>query len=145
MSSKRTQIRDALVTRLRGMATCGNRVFASRLRPLGPDELPAILVSTLGEDPESTSLATNRATVSRLRVVLEIIVKAASGYEETADTILDEIKGALFDTAQHNQLDGLVMAITLTSIDDPEMDDSTDKPVIRLPVLLRVTYATVAT
>jgi hypothetical protein len=141
MTAKRTQIRDAITARLTGLATCGARVYASRLRPLASEELPAILVSTLGEEPDAATLGSNWPHASRLRVVLEIIVKASTGYESTADTILDEIKGALFDTAAHNTLSGLVLSIKLASIDDPEMDDSTDKPVVRLAVILGVTYS----
>lgn len=139
MSHKRTAIRAALAAALTGLATTGPRVFTSRLRPLMAADLPAILVSTLGEDVSVQQTSTGLPIQRTLRIALDIVVKAATDYETTADTILGEIEIALFAT--HQSLGGSAHAVWLESIDDPEMDDSTEKPVIRLPVILRVNYS----
>ncbi len=141
MSHKRTLIRAALVARLTGLTTCGAHVYASRLKPLAATELPAILVTTAGEDIPASAMTLGRPLQRDLGVHLLVIVKAVSGYEDTADTILGEIEAALFDSTAHNTLDGTALSIRLASIADPEMDDGSDKPVVRLPIILRVTYS----
>lgn len=139
MTHKRTSIRTALVAALTGLATTGSRVYASRLRPLTAADVPAILVSTLGEEMVVTHLGGGLPVQREMRVALEVIVKAVANYESTADTILGEIEAALFTS--HVSLGGNVHSVSLASIEDPEMDDSTDKPVVRLPVILRVIYS----
>ena len=142
MSHKRTSIRNAVVAALTGLTTTGSRVYASRLRPLAATDLPAILVSTGAEDlPDEAWLYGNAGIKRTLAMRLDVMVKAASGYEDTADTILAEIEAVLFATPTHNRLGGLVHSVSLASIEDPEMDDSTDKPVVRLTVILRVIYS----
>ena len=140
MSHKRTLIRNALVAALTGLATCGAHVYASRLTPLAAGELPAMLVTTGREDNDLAALVGGLPVQRMLEATVVIVVKAASGFEATADTILGEIEARLFDTAAHNTLGGVALSTTLASIADPEMDDSTDQPVVRLPVILRVTY-----
>ncbi len=140
MTHKRTTIRNALVSRLSGLATCGARVFPSRLRTLAAAEVPAILVSTEGETEDKPLLLGGLPMERALDVRVDIVVKASTGYETTADTILTEIEGALFDSVAHNTLGGVAHTTMLASIEAPEMDDSTDKPVVRLPVILRVIY-----
>ena len=143
MIHKRTQIRSALAAVLTGLATCGARVFVSRVRPLGAAEVPALLIGTGAEDRETAahSLATGAAYIGYLTCRVDIVVKEADGYEDAADSALADIEGRLFDSVAHNTLGGLVHSITLNSIGDPEMDDSTEKPVIRLPVFLRIVYS----
>lgn len=140
MTHKRTSIRTALVTLLSGQTDCGTHVYGSRLKPLGADELPAILVSTGSEDNELNKTTGNAPWLRRLEVRLDIIVKAVNGYEDAADAILAQIEARVFDTVAHNNLGGYTLSIELASIGDPDMDDSTEKPVIRLPVILRVNY-----
>ena len=143
MTHKRTTIRNALTLALTGLATCGARVYPSRIKPLTATDLPAILVSTGGEDEaDAIAMYGNKPAIRNLIARLDIMVKAATGYEDTADTILAEIEAVLFDTPPHNTLSGVVHSVSLASIADPEMDDSSDKPVVRLPVILRVAYST---
>lgn len=141
MSHPRTAIRSALVARLTGLATCGAHVYSSRLKPLAATELPAILVTTAGEDIPESAMTLGRPLQRDLSVHLLVTVKAVAGYEDTADTILGEIESALFDSTAHNTLGGVALSIRLASIADPEMDDGSDKPVVRLPIILRVTYS----
>lgn len=142
MTHKRTTIRAALASSLTGLATCGSRVYPSRLKPLRANEVPAMLVSTGAEEmPEGAWLYGNKGIKRTLEMRVDIVVKAVSAFEDTADTILGEIEARLFDTPEHNTLGGIVHSLSLASIGDPEMDDSTDKPVVRLPVILRVIYS----
>ena len=142
MTHKRTDIRNAIVTALTGLTTCGARVYGSRLKPLQATEVPAILVSTGAEEmPEDAWLYGNKGIKRTLEIQINIIVKAVTNFETTADTILEEIELRLFDTPAHNNLGGICHSLSLASIADPEMDDSTDKPVVRLLVILRVIYS----
>ncbi len=141
MSHARTTIRNALVAALTGLATCGAHVYASRVTPLTATELPAMLVTTGREDFDAALLQNGLPMQRTLEVTVFVVVKSASGFEATADTILGEIEARLFDTAAHNTLGGVCLSTTLASIGDPEMDDSTDQPVVRLPVIFRITYS----
>lgn len=142
MAHQRQTIREAIVTRLTGLATSGSRVYASRLKPLLDTELPAILVSTGGEALDgATYLKTGLPVHRPLEIRVDLVAKAVSGFENTVDQMLAEVEVALFDSPAHNTLAGLVHSIQLASILDPEMDDSLEKPVIRLPVILRAVYS----
>lgn len=141
MSHKRTTIRNALVAALTGLATCGNRVYPSRLKPLQANELPALLVSTGAEEtPEGAYLYGNQGIKRTLFVRIDIIDKAVSGYEDTVDTALAEIEAKLFGSPTLNTLGNIVHSLALDAIGEPELDDTTDKPAIRLPVVLRIIY-----
>lgn len=139
MSHKRTLIRNALAALLTGLPTCGGHVYPSRLKPLSASELPAILITTLGEEPDMALMVSGRPIRRPLLARLDIVVKAVNGYEDTADAILGEIEGALFATPQPT-LGGNALSIRLAGIAEPEADDSTDKPVICLPVAVEIVY-----
>lgn len=142
MAHQRQTIREAIVTRLTGLTTSGSRVYASRLKPLLDSELPAILVSTGGEPlGDATYLKTGLPVARPLEIRVDLVAKATSGYENTVDLMLSEVEVALFDSMVHNTLAGLVHFIQLASILDPEMDDSLEKPAVRLPVILRAVYS----
>jgi len=141
MSHKRTLIRNALVSALSGLPTCGAHVYPSRLNPLTAADLPAILVTTGAEEASTPHLTAGLPWQRLLEVHLFVVVKALAGYEDTADTIIGEIEGKLFDTAAHNNLGGNALSIEWSSVGAPEMDDLSDKPVIRLPVVIKVTYS----
>ncbi len=141
MSHKRTLIRNALVSALSGLATCGAHVYPSRLTPLTAAELPAMLVTTGREENDLQRVGFGLPVQRILEITIYIVVKSATGFEATADTVLGEIEARLFDTAAHNTLGGVALSTTLASIADPDMDDSSDQPVVRLPVILRVTYS----
>lgn len=142
MAHQRQTIREAIVTRLTGLTTSGSRVYASRLKPLLDAELPAILVSTGGEAlDDATYLKTGLPVARPLEVRIDLVAKAVSGFENTVDLMLSEVEAALFDTPAHNTLSGLVHFVQLASILGPEMDDSLEKPSIRLPVILRAVYS----
>lgn len=140
MTHRRTEIRNALVVALTGLPTTGAHVYASRLRPLTDADLPAILVSTGGEENGGLYLSTGQPLQRELHVTLFICVKATTAFEDTADAILADIEAALFVAPP--SLGGVALSVSLASIDDPEMDDSLEKPVCRLPVNLRVVYST---
>lgn len=138
--SKRTQIRQALVAALTGLATTGANAFGPEKLRLKDAELPALRAREGGEDYRDAAYLNGRPVLRTLRVFLEIIVKENAEQNDLANQILDEVETVLFP-AVANRLGGLVHSITLASIEDPEMDDSTDKPAVRLPVILRVDYS----
>ena len=52
MSHVRQQIRERVATTLTGLTTTGSRVYQSRVYPLGPNNLPGLLVFTSSESSE---------------------------------------------------------------------------------------------
>jgi len=143
MTSRRTEIRNALKARLTGLATTAGRVFDdTRVAPLASADLPALFVVTGGEDPrDATLMRSGLPIVNPLVMRVDILVKATGDFVATANEILDEVKAALFDSGAHNTLGGLAHFVQLASIADPEVDDSMEKPAYRLPVILRIDYS----
>jgi hypothetical protein len=90
----RRQVRDAAVAALTGLATTGSRVFASRIYPLQDAELPGLLVYTQNEDAARAELG-GLLFERTLELVIEGHVKAADGFDDTADAIAKEAEAAL--------------------------------------------------
>ena len=141
MSAMRTQIREALAAALTGLPTCGAHVFATRGARLGKSDLPAIVVSAGGEDFGATLMATGKPVERQMTLYVDVVVALNVGFEDQADAAEAEIEGALFDTVAHATLGGLVHGITLASIGNPEIDDSTDPAVVRLPLVFQALYS----
>lgn len=139
--SQRTVIRRAFAAQLTGLASTGAHVYLSRTRPLQAAELPAILVFSGESDPESTPIESQRPDLMRYRLRADILVKDATGGEDIADQIFEEISVALFASVAANTLFGKVIATRLLSIGEPDLDDSLEKPALRLPVLFETTFA----
>lgn len=143
MTSRRTEIRAALKSRLTGLAITGANVFDdNRMLPLDGAELPALRIVTGGEvAQEAAFLKTSLPVVNPLTMRVDILVKASGTFVDTANEILDQVRSALFDSTAHNTLGGLALSTRLESIDDPDVDDSLEKPAYRLPIILRVDYS----
>lgn len=141
MTARRTEIRNAFATALTGLTTTGARVFCSRTRPLAATELPAILVFSGEETPLQMLLTTSQPIQRRYELRADIMLKDNTGAEDTADTILAEIEAALFASVAANTLAGKVGSITLKAVGSPDIDDSTEKPCLRLPVLFETVYS----
>lgn len=136
---RRTEVRNAFVAALAGLATTGARVFASRTRPLEAAELPAILVFS-GEASPGASLLGGRIVTNRYRLRADILVRDGINSENIADKVLEEMQAALFATPAAMTLGGQVKTLQWVGSGDPELDDSTEKPAIRVPVLYEVVY-----
>ena len=72
----------------------------------------------------------------------DILVKHSVGNESTADQILDEISDAVFASITANTLSGKVASLRLVHIGEVDLDDSLEKPALRLPVLFETQYST---
>lgn len=133
--SSRTDIRAALVAAATGLPLTGANVFAARTRPLQQNELPAILVFSGGSEcGESDADGDPVSTAYRLRA--DILVREVSG-ETVADQILDQLTQAVRNSAAlHNG----TVECRLVGTGEVDLDDSTEKPALRLPVLFEVTY-----
>lgn len=141
MTAKRTLIRQAVTTLLTGLPTAGANVFASQLYPLTASQLPAILVTTLDQEPrEQYRLANGRSVQIDLTLRIDLVVKKTTGFEDVLDILLDEVLGALFASAASRTLGGLIHPMNEGPVGEPEFDDTTDKPVALLPIRLRVSY-----
>lgn len=139
--SRRTDIRDAFAALLTGLPTTGPRVYQSRTRPVTATQLPALLIFSSDAEALSFPVGSMQPDLMRWNLRVDVLIKDVSGGEATADAILDEISSALFSTVEDNTLGGLVSNIRLLQIDEPDLDDSTDKPALRLPILFETQYA----
>ena len=125
----RQQIREAVATTLTGLATTGARVYQSRLRPLADAELPALRIYT---DSEQINNAVTIGFPNRqertLTVRIEAVVKTASNFDDTLDTIIKEVETALNASTSTYTAGGLARGgITLDRI-EIDHDAETDKP-----------------
>ena len=112
MAHARKQIRDAIVAKLTGLTTTGSKVYASRVWPMGSDKLPGLIVYTVKEAAEITTMGAVRNSYRQLEVAIDIYAKG-SGVDDTVDQIAQEIKTAL-NTDQ--TLGGLTKDLMLESI-----------------------------
>lgn len=138
----RTDIRNAFTALLTGLPSTGSRVYKSRTRPLQASELPAILIFSGEANPESATIGGQRPDLMSYRLRADILVKDSAGNEDSADQILAEIESAIFASVAANTLSGKVAGTRLLSIGEPDLDDSLEKPALRLPVLFETTYPT---
>jgi len=91
----RTQIREQIASTLNNLTTTGNKVYQSRVYPLGTGGTPALLVYTKSEDSMPEVIGTNRLTSRNLIVAVEIYVKATSNFDDTIDTSAKEVEMAI--------------------------------------------------
>ena len=136
MNHVRTQLRDAVVTALTGLATTGARVFASRLLPLRDTDLPCLLVTTndetiAGQDVHGVLL--ERA----LRIGVRCVAKVSGTLDDTLDTMIAEVE----ITLAGETFGGLAKIVDLTAI-GIDMDDSLEKPAGVAELSYTVTYYT---
>lgn len=118
------QIRDALVTKLTGLATSGARVYANRLAML-PDALAPTLLITLDEESVTGSTVSAPAMLEReLRLTVAAVAKASSALDDTLDQMSKEVETALAAgiTVASRTLDVFYAGMSFT-------DEQSDKPV----------------
>lgn len=89
------QIRDALVTKLTGLATSGSRVYANRLHPLADNLSPTLLVTLDEEKAEPDTIHAPMALDRTITAVVTAVAKAASGLDDTLDQMSKEVEVAL--------------------------------------------------
>ncbi len=135
----RQQIRDAAATTLTGLATTTTNVFKSRLNAVPDNKLPALLVDTLEEEGEPSSMAGASRLIHRtLTLQVRAMVKAVSGYQDTLDTICKEVETAL---GNNNGLTGTCKWVNPVA-QKTELEGDGEKPVAVCTLLFSVLYVT---
>jgi len=125
MSHVRTQIRDAFVSRLTGLATTGAAVFGQRTRP-NSDALPFLKV-WFGDDSGELLNATDDMVEQRVAdLVVEAYAKDSGDMEDILDQIALEIQTQIATTTDRT-FGGLVKMLGAPRI-EPDVDDSLEKP-----------------
>jgi len=133
----RQQIREAIATLVTGLSTTGATVYQSRVYPI--DTLPSLSVYSLNEEVEDTQQ--NGAQTRVLTVVIEGRVKAVSNYDDTLDTIAEEVETAIM---ADQFLSALSADVKLTELQETtiELYEDLEKPCgvvsLRFHVLYRV-------
>jgi len=111
MTHVRQQIRERVGTVVTGLSTTGSNVFQSRVYPLQDSNLPALLVYSTTEDSEADVIGTALSTNRIVNIVIEGYVKATTDFDDTVDTICEEVETAL---ANDRTLNGLAKFSQLT-------------------------------
>jgi|TARA_S200002703_G_scaffold126860_1_gene113451 hypothetical protein len=104
MAHKRQQIRERVATTLTGLTTTGSNVFQSRVYPIENTKLPCLLIYTREETSEPLTTNPPRAIEKILSLVVEAYVKANANYDDTIDTITEEVEEALYGDRLINNL-----------------------------------------
>lgn len=125
MSHVRTQIRDAFVSRLTGLATIGTAVFAQRTRP-NTDALPYLKV-WIGDDSGELLNATDDLIEQRTAdLVIEAYAKDSGDMEDILDQIALEVQQQVATTTDRS-FGGLIKLLGAPRI-EPDVDDTLEKP-----------------
>ena len=120
----RQQIREEFGTTLTGLTTTGSNVYESRVYPLENGSLPALIIYTKSETSEPIVIGTQRLMSRELSVVVEGYAKATSNFDDTIDTISNEVEAAI---AADRTLDGLAKDTYLEST-EIEFNSEGEKP-----------------
>ena len=104
MAHKRQAIRERVASTLTGLTTTGSNVFQSRVYPIENTRLPCLLIYTREETSEPLTTNPPRAIEKILSLVVEGYVKANTNFDDTIDTICEEVEEALFTDRLINDL-----------------------------------------
>ena len=104
MAHKRQSIRERVASTLTGLTTTGSNVFQSRVYPIENTKLPCLLIYTTEETSEPLTTNPPRAIEKVLSLVVEGYVKANTNFDDTIDTICEEVEEALFTDRLINDL-----------------------------------------
>lgn len=134
----RTQIRDAAVSTLTGLATTGTRVKNSPVHALQDADLPGLRIFVRTEAAQISSIGVARKRERLCTLTVEACAKVASGYADTIDTIAKEVEIALDGD---NTLGGLCAYVEPRAFEE-DQDGSGDKPVAIGRMSFEVLYHT---
>ena len=104
MAHKRQAIRERVASTLTGLTTTGSNVFQSRVYPIENTKLPCLLIYTREETSEPLTTNPPRSIEKILSLVVEGYVKANTNFDDTIDTICEEVEEALFTDRLINDL-----------------------------------------
>jgi len=139
MAHARTQIRDAVVTALTGLATTGSNVFASRpeSRPLPQTSLPCLLIYTRDESVDYVSEGAGlREQERRLSLMVQGVTSANAALDDALDQIALEVEAAM---STSGMLSGLAQNIALQAT-SMSFDGDGDHPVGRAELQYEILY-----
>tara|TARA_R100000664_G_scaffold34142_1_gene54344 strand:- start:8165 stop:8608 length:444 start_codon:yes stop_codon:yes gene_type:complete len=139
MAHVRQQLRERAATTLTGLSTTQSKVYQSRIYPLGSANLPGLLVYTKSEDSEVVTMSGVRTVFRNLSLVIEGYVKAVSNYDDTVDTIAEEVETALGNDVT---LNGLAKNSYLIST-NIEYQGEGEKPVAVVSMTYNIEYMTI--
>lgn len=114
MAHVRQQIRARLIADLTGLATTGSNVGANRVYPYEADALPGLNIMTEDESRLLDACSMDAAQYREMVVIIEARAKAASGVDDTLDTMVAEVEAAL---AGDPKLNGLVHYLNYESLE----------------------------
>lgn len=89
------QIRDALETRLAGLATSGSRVYANRVKVMTAANLPGLRIGLDSESAEPVTLHTPHQLERGLSVIVECCAKGDDTLDDTLDLMSKEVEVAI--------------------------------------------------
>jgi hypothetical protein len=104
MAHIRQSIRERVASTLTGLTTTGSNVFQSRVYPIENTKLPCLLIYTREETSEPLTTNPPRAIEKVLSLVVEGYVKANTNFDDTIDTICEEVEETLFTDRLINDL-----------------------------------------
>lgn len=135
----RQQIRQAAVTLLTGLATTGARVFVAHPYQIPAEQLPALIIDTPRENRDGGSMGgASRLLERALELHVRALVRAVSGYRDTADQIAKEVELAI---AGDNGLGGLAKHVTFAAMESEVIGEG-DAPVCEMTLTFEVLYVT---
>ena len=115
MSLQRTQIRDAIVNLLLKNTVCGERVYASRVRPTWRSEFPLILVYA-NEEAVEIYAESPREYRRDLSLVIQVLARANDDVEDGLDAIGEQIEYLMHQDHTKGELceDTILSGATIT-------------------------------
>lgn len=134
MAHARTQIRNAVIGRLAGLPTTGNRVYPGRVLPIDPDRLggPALRVFCGDEEVQSMTIGSPSVEQHDLVIHVDGIVKAAVDLEDLLDQIALEVQQAMTP-------EGIGKSCELAAV-RAGLDESLEKPCGVISLIYKVMY-----
>jgi len=139
MAHLRKLIRDNITTTLTGLVTTSSRVYQTQLYPLTANNLPGLAIYTKNQSSEYMTMGLPRTLRNELSLVVEMYVKGTTGYDNTLDTISEEVEAALYaDTTRG----GYALDTQIESFDASFGADG-EQPVAVGTLNLKVTYISI--
>jgi hypothetical protein len=117
MTHPRQEIRVAAVAAVTGLTTTGSNVYTSQVYPLEDSNLPALRVYTRSdsrgaEGREYVTVGTGWGGYARsVELIVEAVVKTTTTYDNTLDTICEEVETALEAKSAWTGVSGEVVGI----------------------------------
>ncbi len=91
----RKQLREAIESRLTNLTTTTSNVFGYRIHPLAVTRLPALVITTPGDDAVPLGITEPVIVERDLQVLVQGICGGTAALDDTLDTIAKEVEIAL--------------------------------------------------